>query len=169
MLRGLAHEAKLTKKQYSALTAGMLKFDHELLTGGETKTAEDMAALKQEWGMTWKERRGLADKVRETFLPFIPEGSMDAATTKALHAIGVQLGTSEGAGLGNHRHEGGDDGKMTPHDALAKIDDIMNNKEHPYWINMHPNHQKAINEMIELRKMADPTASTSLPRSGFGS
>lgn len=169
MLRQLAHKVHLTKKQFTALTAGMLEYDHGLVAGKETKNSEDMTNLRQEWGMTWKDRNALANKVRESFLSFIPEGSMDAQTTKALYSIGAQLGTGEGAGLGDLRNEGGDDGKITPADALAKIDDIMNNQEHPYWISAHPNHSKAINDMIELRKAADPTAGTTLPRAGFGS
>lgn len=168
-LRELAHKTNLTKSQFNALTAGMLEFDHGILSAGESQTSEAMAALKQEWGMTWKERRGLANKVRETFLDFIPEAQMDAQTIKALHAIGTQLGSGEGTELGDLRNEGGGTGKMTPAEALGKIEDIMNNAEHAYWISAHPGHQAALDAMVELRKQADPAAGTILPRAGFGS
>ena len=168
LLRGLAHEAGLTTKQYKAMSEGMLKFDHDMVASGEGKTSEEMSSLRQEWGMTWDERRALANKVRETFFDFIPEQQMDAKTIKALHAIGAQLGSGDSkGGLGDHRDESGE-GKMTPADALARIDEIMMNREHAYWTSDHPGHQAAINDMIELRKMADPTAGTTLPRAGFG-
>ena len=168
-LRGLAHESRLTAVQYKALSEGMLKFDHEAIHAAEGATSGDLATLRQEWGMTWEERRGLANKVRETFFPFIPETQMDAQTIKALHAVGSQLGSGEGSEMGDQRNNAGNSGKITPGEALAKIDDIMNNREHPYWISMHPNHQKALDDMIDLRKMADPEAGTSMPRAGFGS
>ena len=169
LLRGLAHGAGITAKQYKALTEGMLKFDHEMVQAGEGTASEEMATLRQDWGMTWKERKVLANRVRETFFPFIPEAQMDAKTIKALHAVGAQLGSGEGSEFGDHRNDDVGDGKMTPSDALARIDEIMNNNEHAYWVNSHPGHGAAIKEMIELRKMADPAAGTTMPRAGFGS
>lgn len=165
-LRSLAHEARLTATQYKQLSEGMLKFDHEGMSTGEAKTMEEMSALKQKWGMTWEDRRGLANKVRTAFLDFIPEAQMDAKTIEALYAIGTQLG-SEGTQLGDHRNDGGDNGKMTPSDALGQINDIMNNPEHAYWISGHPQNQEALDRMVELRKMADPTAGVTMPRAGF--
>ena len=167
ILKALAHQNGLSAKQYKNLTEGMLKADHEALQSAESGAAESMSALKQDWGMTWEERRVLANKVRETFFDFIPEAQMDAQTIKALHAVGAQLGSGEDNVLGEHRDEGGG-GKMTPADALARINEIMNNNEHPYWLSFDPGHQDALDQMVELRKMADPTAGTTMPRAGFG-
>jgi hypothetical protein len=167
-LREMSFGAKLTKTQHKALSENMLKFDHDAKVAGESAMSEAMQGLRGEWGMAFDDRKALANKVRLTFLDFIPEGAMDAATTQALYNIGAQLG-SEGTSLGDNRNEGGEDGRMTPADALSRIDDIMQNKEHPYWISMHPGHDAALKKMIELRTAADPDAGTTLPRAGFGS
>ena len=40
----------------------------------------------------------------------------------------------------------------TPMDIQGKIDDMMNNPKHAYWITSHPQHKRAIDQMLELRK-----------------
>jgi hypothetical protein len=164
-LRDIAFNAKLTKSQFKQVSEQMLKFDHTAKLEAETATSEAMQALRGEWGMAFDERKTLAEKVRSTFFDFIPEAQMDAKTIKALHTVGVQLGNENGT-QGDHRSDNNTN-SVTPADALARIDDIMNNREHPYWISAHPGHNDALRQMIELRTQADPNASTTLASAGF--
>lgn len=165
-IRKAAHEAGLTPAQYKSVVTGMLEFDKGGLGEREKVNMEQMRNLKLDWGMAFDDKKALANKVRETFLDFIPESQMDARTIKALNTIGDQLIEGD-AGIGDFRHEGDDD-SLTPADALKMIDEIMNNTEHPYWNSHDPRHDDALKEMVELRTAADPTAATELARAGFG-
>ena len=165
-IRKAAHEAGLTPAQYKSVVTGMLEFDKGGLGEREKVNMEQMRELKLEWGMAFDDKKAIANKVRDTFLDFIPEAQMDARTIKALNMIGAQLIEGEG-NIGDHRHEGEDD-KLTPADALKMIDEIMGNTEHPYWNSHDPRHDDALKEMVDLRIAADPTASTELARAGFG-
>lgn len=165
VIRKAAHEAGLTPSQYKSIVSEMLEYDKGNLGNRETQNMEQMRELKSEWGLAFDDKKAMANKVRETFLDFIPENGMDARTIKALNIIGTQLLESEGS-VGDLRNDGSD-GALTPADALNEIQEIMDNNDHPYWNQHDPRHNDALNHMVELRKAADPSAETVLARAGF--
>lgn len=167
-LRKLAHEAGLTPTQFKQVMGGILEFDRSQRISAEETNMEAMKELKLEWGMAYDDKKKVADKVRDTFLPFIPEGQMDAQTIKALNAIGDQL-LDSGDGIGDLNRGDEGDKSLTPADAKARIDEIMNNPEHAYWNRHAPGHKDAIEHMVDLQAAANPGATRELKRAGFSS
>lgn len=165
-IRTVAQKAGLTPTQFKDVVSGLLEHDKEGLTAREEMNMQQMKDLKLEWGMAFDDQKAVAEKVRETFLDFIPEGSMDARTMKALNVIGKQL-LDGGGSVGDLRNES-TGGTLTPADAKAQINEIMNNADHAYWNQHDPGHAAALNKMIELQSAANPEASTELTRAGFG-
>ena len=44
----------------------------------------------------------------------------------------------------------------TPAEIQGKIDDMMGNVNHAYWDGTHPNHSKAVEQMLELQRKLHP-------------
>lgn len=68
-----------------------------------------------------------------------------------------RLGGKEGMHVAGNE---GSSNTLTPDEANARISEMLNNRQHPYWIAGHPDHAAAKKEMIRLAKMADPNASS---------
>ena len=69
----------------------------------------------------------------------------DPAFIKAMAKAGAAISESKLAG-------GRQQGLQvdTPEIIKAKIGEIQANKQHPYWVATHPNHQAAVEEMARL-------------------
>jgi hypothetical protein len=61
-----------------------------------------------------------------------------------------------GEGSGASGDPSGGSAKLTPGEAKMRISEIMNNREHPYWVTSDPGHKAAIERMLELHKLANP-------------
>lgn len=166
-IRQAAHKAGLTPAQFKDVVSGMLEYDKVGLAAQEQTKMEQMRDLKLEWGLAFDDQKQIAEKVRETFLDFIPEGQMDARTLRALNVIGKQM-LDSGGNVGDLRNETSE-GALTPADAKAQIQEIMDNMEHAYWNSSDPGHQAALDKMVELQAAAHPGASRELARAGFSS
>ena len=94
----LAHKNNLTVAQMKGLDEGMVVMLAERNEANTIERTAGLDTLKGEWGAAWTERTALAEKVRATFLDFIPAGGMNAATMAALHKLGAALG-GEGANM----------------------------------------------------------------------
>lgn len=96
----LAHANNLTVAQMKAMDAGMADLVVKQAEGAKAVFDEGINTLKGEWGAAWDERSKVANKVRETFLQFIPAEQMNAATMAALYEVGKAMG-GEGAQMLN--------------------------------------------------------------------
>ena len=94
----LAHKNNLTVAQMKGLDEGMLVMLNERNEAQALERTAGLDTLKGEWGAAWTERSAIAEKVRSTFLGFIPADAMNAATMAALHKLGAALG-GEGSQL----------------------------------------------------------------------
>lgn len=164
--KGIAHKAKLNKTQFKELLKDMMGVEKEAAAAGKQQLDESYLALSKKWGAAFDERlelvTNLATKTKapEQFMTALKNRLVAPATLEWLHGMATAFGGSEGLDL----LEGGETNKgiMTPAEAKAEIDDIMNNKQHAYWVAQHPQHQTALTRMIELRKLANPGASSDL-------
>lgn len=157
-LRSVAHKVGVTKSQFHDFMHEVLKQDAEALSAKKSDHEKSMAELKQDWGHAFDERATMAEKAREQFFPFIPKEEMGAETMKALYSVAEQLGGE----LAQLNRQEGDTGKITPAEAQSQIGEIMRNRQHPYWNPSDPGHEDAVQRMVELHKLANPSASTSI-------
>lgn len=164
-LRELAFEAGVTKDQFQKVMAKLVEQDVKMIEEYAQRFMEGHKALREEWGVAYDERVERADQIREQFFPFIPKEEMNADTAKALYEISLRLG-SEPVDMSTQGSAG--TGAMAPAEAQQRIDEIMRNREHPYWNPSDPGHEAAVQRVIELQKMANPGASSKTLADMFG-
>ena len=153
-LREVAHENGITSKQFKSFMEKAIQADLQADQANVQAREAGLKSLKQEWGMAYDDRVDIASKIADaTGAPdslknAIREGAVGADTYKWLYQISQQLGT-ETMNLAN-QGDAAKNVRLTPSEASAQINEIMNNKNHPYWISSHPDHSTAMNKMVEL-------------------
>ena len=151
-LKEYAHKANLTKKQFKALASDLLGFDKQIVDKTTDQVNQARAALSDEWGDAFEQRFSLAQKMAESsgapesLMTAIKEKKIDADTMRWLFNMSKQM-TVEGRPMATV-----DDLVEAPADIQGRIDDMMNNQAHPYWDSSHPQHKKAVDTMIQLRR-----------------
>lgn len=157
-MKGLFHSVGLNKVQFKKVSEAMIKEQHGVKIVAAEKIAEGMKFLRREWGnafdinMKASKQAAIDTGAPESLIKAIETNLIGADTLKWLHNIGTQLG-GEGTQMGN-QGDGGSNIPMTPSEAQIKIDEIMDNKEHPYWVAAHPSHDNALKNMVELQRHA---------------
>lgn len=159
----LAYELGLTNDQYQGLVEAVvengLAGQHEL----ESEFVKEIHQLKNEWGQSYGDRyRAALDVAAKTGAPeevvqLFKDGTVHPDTVRWLYGLAKQFG-GEGSEL--TLQPGGANIDNAPAEANARIQEMLNNKEHPYWKSGHPDNQKALQEMIRLQKIANPQASS---------
>ncbi len=150
-LKKLALDSNLTKKQFKQLTQGLLQDDADRQRDAAAELERMQGELKRDWGDALDSRmetvRRIAEQSNapETLLKALEEGTADSATVKWLYDFSKQF--AEDSPIKTQMKE-----IDSPQDIQGKIDDIMNNNQHPYWITNHPQHSAAVNKMLDLRK-----------------
>jgi len=153
-----AHQAGLTKNQFSTITAGILddyKSNSEQAYGA---LEEDRNTLKSEWGAAYNQKvdtikhfakqTGFSDE----FVDAIANGHIDSSNMKAFDTV---IKGYEGESLDIGRQANNPDVKMTPQEADARLNELMGNKDHAYWHAEDPAHKAAVEKVVELGKIAD--------------
>ena len=120
-------------------------------------------SVKSEWGATFDQRVAqisqtlVATGAPVEFQEALKSGQVGGSTLKWLYSMVGRLGGKEGMHVAGNE---GSSSTLTPDEANARISEMLNNRQHPYWIAGHPDHAAAKKEMIRLAKMADPNASS---------
>lgn len=150
-LRGFAHDIGMTKTQFDKYAAQSHAMDETRRTDSEAAAQSHKDALMAEWGAATDIRREQAAVLAEktgapkSLVEAVEAGVADLETMKWLHGLGKQLGM-EASALTRQSDV------MAPAEVDGKIDDIMNNAEHPYWNSSHPSHDKAVKNMLDLMR-----------------
>ncbi len=160
--RDLAHQAGLTNAQYQSMIGNMTR--NAALR--DAKVNDDFATananLRNEWGDAYGDRyRAAADIANKTGAPAgvlaaFKEGTVGTEVISWMYDLHKAFGT-EGSEL--TLQEGGANINQGPAEAKAKLEEIMNNKEHAYWKAGHPDHQDAMKRVVDLRTQANPKLS----------
>jgi len=167
-LREIAHKANLNQSQFNALLEGLAGKNEENYTANVQRLEQSKADLKNEWGAAFDDRiKAVADYLEKSGAPealvnSAKEGNINKETASWVYSV-VEA-TAENVGSPD-KNSGNGGGKMTPSEALSRIDEIYNNPNHPFYDQTHPSHQRALEEMVELAKFADPQAGTDAPKS----
>ncbi len=151
--KNAAHKLGISNKQLNGVLKAVMDYDVETARNADRSQSEELHGLHKEWGLAFEQKYAAALQVAKAtgappvLVDAIKGGQAGPETLKWLYQMGKNMG-----GEGNNLLTMGDgvDTKMTPSEAQEKIDEIMNNKEHPYWVASHPNHQKALDQMVEL-------------------
>lgn len=151
------HKAGLTNAQVQAVfdIYGETVGKAQEILAKSAKEAE--AELREVWGGAFDKNLALAKRtVREmggeSLLGFLESSGLANAPVflRFLAKVGATLAED---GSISDEIEGVDSSE----DAMAKINAIRGDKNHPYWNRQHPGHEDAVREMERLHQIAFPT------------
>ena len=151
----LAHGLGLSKTQYGKMVSALHNMS---VTQSESTSQEFIAntrALKMEWGIVYEDNLQLVDAVMKgtgapkEMLELAANGKLPAEAAKWLHNIGKQLGT-EGINFSKDEHTS----RVTPSEAKARVEEIMNDRKGPYWDGQHPQHMEYVQRVVDLNRAA---------------
>lgn len=157
-LAGKAHELGVTDAQLKGITESIVGDYTEsmnLQSGaadkikGEVKTHYGEASAERlSAAGAFAKRLGFDDNLVKAF----ETGTAGVTNLKAFDAVMEGFGTA-GPRIGDDR--GADFQHLTPGEAELQLDEMLNNKEHPYWDNASPAHDAAVQQMVKLTQAAD--------------
>lgn len=157
MFKELASQNNLTKSQFSNIMENIIKSDAAQLAASQEEKQADTNALKTEWGEAYNQNMNQALSVAkatgapEKVQAAMQSGETGSAFNKWMHSLASKF-NGEGNNLMEEHQE---QTHKSPGEIKAQIDEIMNNKEHPYWDGGHPEHDAAVQKMLDLnRKIA---------------
>ena len=156
-LKNLAFNAGLTPKQYEALAKQIGESTANDLSNLATQKTEATNKLKEEWGITTEDRlKETQDFLRQSQAPqnlidAMSNTDLDADTTMWLHDMAKNIGESSEASAQKNSFE--QSNKLDPYEAQLRINEMLNNREHPY----HRGDERAREKMREYMSMANPS------------
>ena len=154
--RNIAHKVGLNGSQFDQIVTAVTTAN---VQAGHKAAEENIAAhkeLKKEWGEDYNRRMSLATNIAK--LTDAPEGLYNALKEgrgapqdyKWLFEIASSF-KGEGKNLSDDKND--KNVSMTPDEASTKINEIKNNKQHPYWDKSLPGHNDAVKRMTDLYKL----------------
>lgn len=120
--KAIAHELNLTDKQFKNYIDGEVKRNQASSQAVEAAWTEDIAGLKQEWGMAFDEKVNVAHQIAkitgapDTLMKVIEAGTADAPTLRWLETLHKQLG-GEGSEIAGQL---GGATEQTPHELRSR-------------------------------------------------
>jgi hypothetical protein len=161
--RPIAHKYGLTKKQFEGIVNEMTQASIQAASQQQQAMDSEVGSLNTEWGhafdQNYKKALDIAEKTQAppALIDALRASKAQAQTVKWLHKLADAFRGEPQAGGDKNTSV-----VMTPGEAKQRVAEIMNNRQHPYWVADHPNHRAAMENMLELRKFADPNASTDI-------
>ncbi|QGH73646.1 MAG: hypothetical protein [Podoviridae sp. ctpVR23] len=159
-IQKVAFDAGLSAEQFKAMVDADIASTKTQFESSKTAAEQDKSKLKEMWGDAYSRNlKIVADMAQATGAPqalveLAKAGEINSDIANWMYQLSAQVSTKEGSTF----KDAGGSGTMTPSEAQSRIDEILNNRSHPYWVASHPDHRRAIQTMIELAGYADPTA-----------
>jgi hypothetical protein len=158
-MKTLAHGMGLTQAQFAKLYEGVYKPNMENASAGEAALKSGRDLLAKEWGYAFQTKEQQAQAILEKtgapakLVEQAKAGKLGAETLRWMDSLVTSLGSE---GLNIVGNSGGGDARITPTEATAQINEMMNNPAHPYWHATDPGSPAARKTMIDLQRIAHP-------------
>lgn len=163
-LREVLHKANLTDSQYKKVVEDFYTMDKTAKEAQKTSHEEGMTKLREQWGMTADERFAAAQRANDEYFPGREFESLSAKDIEGLYNVSKAV-----VGKGPQAAQQPKDtvSTLTPKEALARADEILNNPA--YWDRSNPEQKHLINKRLEYLKMAGYSDSLDDFRAGASS
>lgn len=151
----LSHTLGLSKTQYSKMVGALAEHTTKQAEAASEAFMQGIRDLKQEWGIIYEDNVKLVDSVMKgtgappAMLELAANGKLDSVSLKWLHGIGKQLGTE---GINFNKDEFST--RVTPAEAKARVQEIMDDEKGPYWTAGHPQHAEYVQRVVDLNRAA---------------
>ena len=169
--REIAHKHGLTAAQFKGIMGDIVNADIQEAQQAAEGVQANQEAIKEKFGHAYKENMGkITNMLEKTEAPSVlveavKNGQVGVETIQWMYQMGKQMG-GEGLDFTDADDSTTRAAAMTPDEAKAAIDEINNNKEHPYWIGVGDEKKRAIDRMIQLQTFANPGATLEMKRAG---
>lgn len=160
-LRGIAHDANMTNKQFESFVSSVSELDGSALESTQLALKESRDATQKEWGAAFDQNSSQAIALLEatgapeSVLSEAKAGTINGDALKWFYSLSQKLSGGEGSpatgDLGGNQ-------VMTPSEATAQLGEIMSNKNSPYWNAMDPRHKELQAKAMSLRKLRNGKA-----------
>lgn len=158
--REQAHKLGILPKQFQGMYKWFMNEQiaqyNDLVTVNKANAEKSTAALRTEWGAAFDQNLGISERVLQTYgdenvINFVKQNGLntDANFVKFLHNIGKVLSEDQLTGKPPSLI-------MAPEEAKAELAKMENDKKHPLFDAMHPEHQAAMKKRDMLYRMAYP-------------
>ena len=160
--KDIAFKHGLSQKQYE----GVVKdYSDSTVIQAQSELGQhqdEMKGLNDEWGMKYDGNMEKAEAIRvKYFSDVVPNLNIaGAATVKAFSDIADRFGKEGADGLIEATRE--HTNYVAPAEASDRLNEILSNKEHAYWNAHDPAHSQAVEKVLKLTKMANPSMSTDI-------
>lgn len=151
-LRSVAHKAGMTRKQFKGMMTEVLEADKNMAVQQTTELTESRDRLKREWGEAFEGREGAVltaaknSGAPDEIVKVIEGGKMRGESLKWLYGL-MSSGSESNNFAGQHGAT-----RTSPAEAESQINEIMSNKDGPYWDGSHPAHTATIKKVIDLQR-----------------
>ena len=148
-MKKAAHEAGLTQEQFEKVYSNFVKPSLDANTQHLSKVKEGREALAKEWGFAFQTKEQQAHAILQktnaptALVQAAANGELNAETLKWVDGLVTSIG-KEGLDAVNH---GEASGRMTPAEAKAQIQEILNNPDY--------RNAKSVNQKPLMQKMID--------------
>jgi len=162
MFKDIAHRHGLSQKQYEGVVKDYSTVSAEQAQVELSAHQDAMKGLTGEWGVKYDANMEKAEAIRSKyFADVVPSlGMAGADTVKAFANLAERFGPEGAKELITQTQEAGAVDLHAPEEAQTRLDEILGNPEHAYWNKADPGNAKAIERVVKLTAMANPSMST---------
>jgi hypothetical protein len=156
-MKKMAHEMGLTQKQFGKMYEQVVKPNMDADAARNADLEKGRSELAAEWGYAFQTKEQQAQGILEktgappALIEQAKAGKLGAETLRWMDSLVKTIG-KEGLNIVNNH---GGDTRITPAEASAQINEIMNNSAHPYWNKQDPANGAAMKTMIDLQRLAN--------------
>ncbi len=155
-LRELANNANMTNKQFESMVQSVADLDAAALASTQEAQTESRGKVEKEWGAAFDQNSNQAIALLEatgapeSVIALAKDGNIDGDSLRWFHALSQKMsgGTAPNA-VGDEGHNQ----IMTPTEAGHQLNEIMSNKESPYWNTSDRRHKEFQDKAMALRKL----------------
>lgn len=154
--KGIAFKHGLTQKQYEGVVKDYSTSSVNVAQGQLESHQQGMSELSKEWGAAFDQNIERADAIRSKYFNDVIEdiNLAGAPIVKAFNSIAERFGKEGSSNLIEEKINRSN--VLAPAEAKERLNEILSNKEHAYWVAQDPAHNDAVDKVVSLTKLAHP-------------
>ncbi len=158
--KDIAFKNGLSQKQYEGVVKDYTASSVGVAEGQLEAHQQGMKELSTEWGAAFEQNLGRAEAVRSKYFGDVVEdiNLAGAPIVKAFNSIAEKFGKEGSSNLIEETI--GRSNVLAPAEAKERLNEILSNKDHAYWVAQDPSHKDAVDKVVSLTKLAHPNMNT---------
>ncbi len=154
--KDIAFKHGLSQKQYEGVVKDYTASSVSVAQNQLDSHQQGMSDLNKEWGAAFDQNIERAEAIRSKYFGDVVEdiNLAGAPIVKAFNSIAERFGKEGSSNLIEETKERPN--AIAPLEAGERLNEILSNKDHAYWIAQDPAHKAAVDKVVTLTKLAHP-------------